>query len=267
MRELELIDWIKTQAPDAGDDCAVLDCAPWGTLLVTVDNVIDNVHGHWHEHGGHAFGRKAVARGLSDVAAMGGEPLWAVVAACLPEGVSEKDAKGVLKGAQATHCRIVGGDVSWGATPFVVATVLGRAHKKGPVLRSTAKPGDDIIVSGHLGRGNQMRFTPRTKEAQQLMDTCDVGAMIDVSDGLSTDMHHILKASGVGCRLDPEKIPCVSLDDALQNGEHYELLATLPAGQTLPENFTRIGTILDHTEGAWIGAEPLVARGWEHGNP
>lgn len=262
-RERELIEWIAERVPEAGDDCAVLACEPWGTLLVTTDSVIDGVHAHWREHGGRAFGYKAVARGLSDVAAMGGEPLWAVVAACLPQDVSEEDARGVLEGAQATGCAIVGGDISFGPTAYACATVLGRAHEKGPVLRSGARVGDVIVVSGTLGTGRHLDFEPRVAEARALVETCDVGAMIDISDGLSTDLHHILAASGVGCRLDPDAIPRAgSLRDALDGGEDYELLATVRPG-TLPEGFTVIGEVTGG--GAWIGDEPLVAGGWEHG--
>lgn len=263
-RERELIDWIKQRAPEAGDDCAVLSCEPWGTLLVTVDSVIDGVHARWDEHGGRAFGWKAVARGLSDVAAMAGEPLWAVVAACLPKDVSEEDARGVLVGAQDTGCKIVGGDIAFGPTAYVTATVLGRAHEtRGPVLRSEARVGDWIVVSGVLGRGRSLHFVPRVEEARTLVKWCDVGAMIDLSDGLSTDLHHILEASGVGCRLDPDSIPRAgSLDDALNRGEDYELCATVRPGE-LPDGWTRIGEITDG--GALLGDEPLVPRGWEHG--
>ena len=264
-RESELIDWIKTRAPDAGDDCAVLDCAPWGTLLVTVDSVIDSVHADWRADGARAFGYKAVARGLSDIAAMAGEPLWAVVAACLPESVSQEEGRDILRGAQQTGCRIVGGDIAFGPTPQVTATVLGRAREpRGPVLRSGARFGDQVVVSGILGTGRHLDFTPRVEEARRLVERCDVGAMIDISDGLSTDLHHLLEASQVGCDLDPDAIPRAGdLQTALNGGEDYELLATVRPGG-LPAGWTRIGTITK-TGGARIGGEPLIARGWEHG--
>ncbi|MHC4959042.1 MAG: thiamine-phosphate kinase, partial [Planctomycetota bacterium] len=134
---------------------------------------------------------------------------------------------------------------------------------KGPVLRSGARVGDVVVVSGTLGTGRHLDFTPRVAEARALVEQCDVGAMIDISDGLSTDMHHILDASGVGCRLDPDAIPRAgTLEQALDGGEDYELLATVRPG-ALPDGFTVIGEVI--AEGAWIGDEPLVARGWEHG--
>ena len=110
MRERELIEWIQNRAPATGDDCAVLPCEPWGELLVTVDAVIDGVHARWSEDGPRAFGYKAVARGLSDIAAMGGTPLWVVLAATLPPGTSNEDARAVVLGAEDAGCPLVGGD-------------------------------------------------------------------------------------------------------------------------------------------------------------
>ena len=272
IKELELISWIAERADAVGDDCAVLDCAPWGTLLVTTDSVIDGVHLRWEVEGPAAFGYKAVARGLSDVAAMGGEPKWAVVAACLPEGATEEQGHALFSGAQRAGCELVGGDTAFGPTPYVAATVLGIAHAKGPVLRSGARPGDWIVVTGALGdslaSGRHATFTPRVAEARALVDRCDVGAMIDLSDGLSTDLHHILRASGVGCVVDAGAIPChATLENALDDGEDYELLATVRPGE-LPRGFLRIGEIVE--EGALLrrpdgSTEPLIARGYEHG--
>lgn len=272
-REQELVRWIMERADATGDDCAVLDCEPWGTLLVTTDSVIDGVHARWHVDGPEAFGYKAIARGLSDVAAMAGEPKWAVLAACLPHDVTEEEAHALFKGAERAGCRLVGGDTAFGPTPYAVGTVLGMAHRKGPVLRSGARVGDWIVVTGPLGgslaSGRHKTFVPRVREARELHETCDLGAMIDISDGLSTDLHHILKASRVGCRLDAAAIPRndVSLENALNDGEDYELLATARPGK-LPPFATRIGVvterdaILVRPDGR---EEPLVARGYEHG--
>jgi thiamine-monophosphate kinase len=272
-RELEIVRWIMDRAEATGDDCAVLDCEPWGTLLVTTDSVIDGVHARWHVDGPGAFGYKAIARGLSDVAAMAGEPKWAVLAACLPHDVTEEEAHALFEGAERAGCKLVGGDTAFGPTPFAVGTVLGIAHRKGPVLRSGARVGDWIVVTGPLGgslaSGKHKTFVPRVREARELHETCDLGAMIDISDGLSTDLHHILDASRVGCRLDAAAIPRnnVPLENALNDGEDYEILATLRPG-TLPPFATRIGVVtqkdalLVHPDGR---EEPLVARGYEHG--
>ncbi len=273
VRELELVRWIRERVEATGDDCAVLDCDPWGTLLVTTDSVIDGVHARWHVDGPAAFGYKAIARGLSDVAAMAGEPKWALLAACLPQDVTEEEAHALFQGAEQAGCPLVGGDTAFGPTPYAVGTVLGIAHRKGPVLRSGARVGDWIVVTGPLGgsvaSGRHKTFVPRVREARELHETCDLGAMIDISDGLSTDLHHILEASGVGCRLDAAAIPRndVPLENALNDGEDYELLATARPGK-LPAFATRIGVvtgkgaILVHPDGR---EEPLVARGYEHG--
>jgi len=273
VRELDLVRWIMERAGEAGDDCAVLECPPWGTLLVTTDSVIDGVHARWTVDGPEVFGYKAIARGLSDIAAMAGEPKWAVLAACLPHDVSEEEAQALYRGAEKAGVKLVGGDTAFGPTPFAVGTVLGKAHPKGPVLRSGARPGDWIVVTGPLGgslrSGKHKTFVPRVKEARALRETCDLGAMIDLSDGLSTDLHHILRASGVGCRVEAALVPCagVPLENALNDGEDYELLATVRPAE-LPPFATRIGVITErdallvHPDGR---EEALVARGYEHG--
>jgi len=272
--ERELIAWIAKRAEGVGDDCATLECAPWGTLLVTTDSVIDSVHLEWATHGPAAFGFKAIARGMSDVAAMGGEPLGAVLAVGLPAGVTEEEARALFLGAERAGCRIVGGDTASAPVAYATATVLGRAHAKGPVLRSGARVGDWIVVTGPLGgslkSGRHVAFVPRVAEARGLMECCDLGAMIDVSDGLSTDLLHILDASRVGCLLEAERIPLnagASLEAALNDGEDYELLATLRPSD-LPAGVVRVGTITE--AGAFLvlsgGARrPLVAKGYAHG--
>ncbi len=270
VRERDLLRWVADRAP-IGDDCAVLECTPWGTLLVTTDNVIDGVHLRWDREGPEAFGYKAVARGMSDVAAMGGEPLWAVIAVCLPKGVTEEQAHGVYRGAEGAGCALVGGDTSFGPLAYVAATVFGRAHEKGPVLRSGARPSDGIFVTGPLGgsyeSGRHFRFTPRVSEAKRLMDRIDISAMIDTSDGLSTDLLHILEASDTGCRLETEAIPInegATLEGALTDGEDYELLLT---ARESTEGLVRIGTVTN-SEALLVFSdgreEVLRARGWEH---
>lgn len=262
------------RADATGDDCAVLDCAPWGTLLVTTDSVIDGVHARWHVDGPEAFGFKAIARGLSDVAAMAGEPKWAVLAVCLPFGVTEEEAHALYRGAERLGVKLVGGDTAFGPTPYAVGTVMGMAHRKGPVLRSGARVGDWIVVTGPLGgslaTGKHKAFVPRVAEARVLHEMCDLGAMIDLSDGLSTDLHHILRASRVGARIDAAAIPRTdgaTVENAMSDGEDYELLATVRPGP-LPPFAVRVGVVTErdavlvHHDGR---EEPLVARGYEHG--
>lgn len=273
LRERDLISWIRDRAPATGDDCAVLPCEPWGDLLVTVDSVIDDVHAHWHEDGPEAFGYKAVARGLSDIAAMGGTPLWAVVAATLPAGSTESAAQALFRGAESAGCELVGGDTTVGAVASVTATVMGRVGHGGAILRSGAQPGDRILVSGPLGgsyaSGHHLSFRARVDEARVLRDACEVRAMIDISDGLAVDLHHLLEASGVGANLFADRVPLRtgSLRAALGDGEDYELLACVAANSILPAPFVEIGEILE--SGAWLvhadgSKEPLATEGFEH---
>jgi thiamine-monophosphate kinase len=277
-RERDLVRFALERAPKAGDDCAALPFGSWGTLLVTVDSVIDGVHARWGVEGPAAMGYKAVARGLSDVAAMGGEPLWAVLAVCLPHGVSVEEARALYLGAERAGVELVGGDTAFGPTAYAVATVLGRAHAKGPVYRSGARPGDWLLVTGPLGgslaTGKHWNFRPRVAEARALMERFDVHAMIDVSDGLACDLHRILEASRVGARVEAARIPRngVPLERALYDGEDYELLlAARPdeAALRATPGLYRIGVVtgggavLVHADGR---EEPLPDRGYEHGD-
>jgi len=262
-----MIEWIRKRAPRTGDDCAVLPCEPWGQLLVTVDSVIDGVHARWREDGPRAFGYKVVARGLSHVAAMAGEPLWVVLAATLPPGTPAELAREVVLGAEDAGVELVGGDTATGPVASLSATVLGRAAA--PVLRSGARAGDVVVVSGPLGNahgsGWHLRFRPRVEEARALAAACDVGAMIDVSDGLSTDLFAIVEASGVGARLDSDRIPLrdgATLEGALGDGEDYEILATIRPGEKPPRPFVPIGEILE--SGVYLDEQPLVRAGYEH---
>ena len=273
LRERDLVAWIRDRAPATGDDCAVLPCEPWGDLLVTVDSVIDGVHAHWDEHGPGAFGYKSVARGLSDIAAMGGQPLWAVVAATLPTGTPEIAARDLFRGAERAGCELVGGDTSVGAVASVTATVLGRVEHGCAIRRTGARVGDRIVVSGPLGgsfaSGHHLTFRARVPEARTLRDHCSVHAMIDISDGLAIDLHHLLEASGVGARLIADAIPLRigSLQGALRDGEDYELLACIDAASPVPAPFVEIGRVTESGVRLVLddGTERrLESEGYEH---
>jgi thiamine-monophosphate kinase len=299
MRELDLIRWIRRRwkfDPRAvpvgpGDDCAVVRCGG-EKLLVTTDQVLDGVHFILARDGPAAAGRKAMARNLSDIAAMAGRPLAAVVCAALPKGLSAADCKAIYSGmrrlGERFGCPVVGGDIgAWDGALAIGVTVLGTPGPRGAVLRSGAKPGDAVCVTGSLGGAWQarrdLRFTPRIAEAQRLAAACDLHAMIDISDGLATDLGHLAEESGVGAEVVAADIPvhrgAKGIEAALRDGEDYELIFTLPAGQAarLPRlrlgarpgvKVTRIGTIvrgggltLVHPDGR---REKIKAKGWEH---
>ncbi len=295
MNERELIRWIRSQlhADPAvvpvgpGDDCAIV-AAGGQRLLVTTDQVLDGVHFILAEHGPAAAGRKAMARNLSDIAAMAAAPLAAVVTAALPRGMGEADCKALYTGmrqiAEQFHCPIVGGDISaWDQPLAVSVTLLGRPWDGiEPVLRGGARAGDVVCVTGPLGRAWRTRhhldFTPRVAEAKALAAAATLHAMIDISDGLAADLGHICDESHVAAILDAAAIPLregADLAAALGDGEDYELLFTLSAADAelllaVPPtgvSITRIGTIAAGS-GVKIrdaaGERSLEQGGWEH---
>ncbi|MCD4699761.1 MAG: thiamine-monophosphate kinase, partial [Phycisphaerae bacterium] len=166
MREFEFIEWIRRQgrfdpevvAVGPGDDCAVLNVGA-EKLLMTTDQVLDGVHFSLIKHGAHAAGRKAAARALSDIAAMGGEPVAMVATVATPKGFSRANAEAVYLGLRTCgdefDCPLVGGDVAvWGESPGplqISVTIMGRGGGIEPVLRSGARAGDVICVTGGLG--------------------------------------------------------------------------------------------------------------------
>lgn len=301
MREFEFIHWILSQTkldPTAvpvgpGDDCAIVMC---GTekLLITVDQLLEGVHFNLAEHSVKNVGRKAMARNLSDVASMAALPLGAVASVVMPKGFKREEAETLYLAmknmGEIFHCPIVGGDVStWPDKLAISITVFARPAGIRPILRSGAKPGDVICVTGSFGgawRGQRhLKFTPRINEARILASRHELHAMIDISDGLAADLAHICEASGVGAELVAADIPIHSdaknstttpLQAALSDGEDYELLFAIPpshAEQLLREQpltvpVTRIGTItmdkgllLVKPDGT---KEVLPAAGWEH---
>ncbi len=241
-------------------------------------------------------GRKSLAVNLSDIAAMGGVPTVAFVSVALPKDRGEPFAQaffdGLLSLADEFGVIIAGGDTNTWNGPLVAnLTVQGHPAGTKAVLRSGAKPGDAIFVTGELGgslAGHHLTFTPRVAEAKQLTQRVDLHAMIDISDGLAADLHHILDASGVGAVLESEHIPISAaaqsindgrspLEHALSDGEDFELLFTVsPAdAATLQQSWpglTRLTRIGEITTGSGCvirdqsgGQHPLSALGWRHG--
>src|SRR5262249_45919156 len=160
-------------------------------------------------------GRKAMAVNLSDIAAMAGRPVGAVVSVGLPRqggrGLAEELFYGLREMADAFKTAIVGGGTnSWGGALVIPVTIPGQSTGRGPVTRSGARPGDWLLVTGPLGgsiRGKHLTFTPRVREALQLHAAADLHAMIDISDGLAADVNHICEESHCGAVLDAEALP------------------------------------------------------------
>ncbi len=264
--EFELIDWIrKTQRNSPmlkvgiGDDLAAMRWPAGDLLLVGVDQVIDGVHFDSSIHSLNQIGRKAVNRNLSDCAAMGCLPVAAVVAVALPREFSLDRAKDLCEGLRQAgdefQCPIIGGDTAtWGGKLVLSVTILGRSAGIKPVTRDGAHPGDGIFVTGPLGGsilGRHLTFEPRVKLGREIARVAT--AMIDISDGLSRDLTHICRGSGVGAIVESDLVPIhpdavelsgrdgvPALDHALNDGEDYELLFT--SARDVPQGI-RIGQI------------------------
>lgn len=265
-----------------GDDCAVLPLDAHYDLVLTSDPLIQGVHfapGTDPE----AIGWKAAARVLSDFAAMGADPQYLLINLVAPPEQDfqtlEKIYAGVTKVRKLFDVDLVGGDLSQGPTLELHVFGVGRVAKGKALLRSGAHPGDVIYVTGPLGvsfeSGKHLNFMPRIKEGKWLRQSGFVRSMMDISDGLATDLRHILEASKVGAALDSGLIPKVgTLEQALFDGEDFELLFTVRAVdanefdfqclENLDQQFFRIGKITAQPEVLTLDGTVLERKAFEH---
>src|SRR5688572_8065648 len=220
--EFDFIEWLKSQQKPsarvpvpAGDDLAVLMWTADDLLLIGVDQVLDGVHFDSSVHAPRQIGAKVMNRNLSDCAAMACLPAAAVVAAALPRAAGIDYAKelylGMKGAAEKFECDIVGGDTgTWDGKLALSVTILGRSAGITPVTRAGAKPGDGVYVTGPLGGsilGRHMSFEPKVELARRLAHGLGACAMIDISDGLSRDLGHVCRASGVGAVVEAARVP------------------------------------------------------------
>jgi len=298
--EHDLIRWIRRRigtrrgriVVDSGDDAAVVKVGR-GNLLFKTDSVIDGVHFDRRTARPEAVGHKAIARCLSDIAAMGCRPTFAVVAIMIPKNAREVYIKRVLAGLDRTAKRygtpVVGGDVkSHDGKLAISVALLGETGDLAPVRRSGARIGDAIAVTGTLGGsilGRHLKFQPRIREGLELNRRFELHAMIDISDGLTTDLGHLCDESRVGALIFEDRLPISAdarklarrdrrsaLDHALNDGEDYELLFTLPAIQATKLEKSRLGKVIGQVtgiSGIYLQSgkgEPreVPRRGWEH---
>lgn len=221
----------------SGDDCAVLKYSVDKYQLFSCDMLIEGEDFYSNEKP-YLIGRKALAVSLSDIAACAGIPRHCVVSLGLPKNTSLKFTEQLFKGmhdlAKKYKVNIVGGDLSRVGKIIIDVSILGLVEKKKLVLRTGAKPGDIIFVTGYLGgsiKGKHLKFIPRLREARFLVNNFKVNSMIDISDGLAQDLGHILEESSVGAALYEDLIPISKdadgLKDALYSGEDFELVFTL----------------------------------------
>jgi thiamine-monophosphate kinase len=264
MNEFELIARLKpglatnpSVVAGAGDDCAVLDLGlPDRFVLFKTDAVVEGIHFR-SDAPPERIGHKALARCLSDIAAMGGEPNSAVVTLALPTEFDPRRVDRIYEGLNATARRhgvaVVGGETSTNPGRMLISiALLGTVEKGRCILRAGARAGDALFVTGELGgslSGKHLDFEPRLAEARWLTEHFSIHAMIDLSDGLAGDLRHVLQASQVGAELLATAIPVSRaarvaaragssakppLMAALSDGEDFELLLSLPARQAVP---------------------------------
>ena len=292
-----------------GDDCAVLSTAPGTETLVTTDFSLEGVHFRRQWHPADSVGHRCLTRGLSDIAAMGGEPCAAFLSLALPADLPQRWADqffdGLLNTAKSAGVTLAGGDLSESPAGVLAdITVVGTVAEGRAILRSTAQPGDRIFVSGELGAPyallEQMYAAPERRFrassypahfypvaqlalARFLADKRIPSAMIDISDGLSTDLARLCRASGAGALLQENAIPIASLNrhevelrHALHGGDEYQLLFTVPPGRRIPNEFKGLSLSLIGyiTEGNEISIEhdngyitELEPHGWQHFAP
>ncbi len=294
-----------------GDDCAILRPPAGDEVLVTTDFTLEERHFRRDWHAPESVGHRCLARGLSDLASMGATPMAAFLSLALPAGLSPNWVKRFIEGlgtlAKRSRVTLAGGDTSQSPAALIFADIvlLGTAPAGKSLRRSGARVGDRLYVTGALGGASaelqkmqagrshrartgtwaehpQMFPEPRLAVGKKLREKGIATACIDVSDGLSTDLAHICKASGVGARVEETALPAhplaaklgvqAALKAMLHGGEDYELLFTASPETRVARTIggvaiTEIGRIVagptllvkpDGTE------QPLVPGGWEH---
>jgi len=291
-----------------GDDCAVLRSQPGWDLLVTTDFTLEGIHFQRAWHPAEAVGHRCLTRGLSDIAAMGGHPVAAFLSLALPRDLPQTWVRGFMRGLSRLAGRhgvtLAGGDTAESPDGILAdIIVLGSVPINKALLRSGAHAGDRICVSGELGGSAaaiaKLKSTPsgklkaadysrhfypepRVEVGRKLCEQQLASSMIDLSDGLSTDLAHICEESGTGAEIEAARIPRarvgrpsreVDLDLAFHGGEDYELLFTAPAGKRIPSHIdgvaiTCIGSITQSRKMVFRDGNgtphELTPKGWEH---
>lgn len=285
----------KMQAPllvGIGDDTAVYKPSATHLGLFATDMLCEGIH-FLPDEDPKLVGRKALAVNISDIAAMGAKPTLAVLAIAFPNTRGTQYGLDLVAGAQSLAdeygISLCGGDTNRSRNDVsVCVSILGESRGKGAILRSGAKVGDAILVSGKLGGSFDSRkhllFKPRVQEALYLNEHYTLHSMADISDGLARDLGHIVSESNCGAVLNPNAIPVSDnlthltreeqLQHALGDGEDFELVFTLPSKQAdellAKQKFTdcvfsRIGSIIEKKGLYWNSLDtPITTQGYTH---
>jgi thiamine-monophosphate kinase len=289
-----------------GDDCAVLQIPAHHEALVTTDFSLEGIHFRREWHSPEVIGHRCLTRGLSDIAAMGGRPIAAFLSLALPRNLPQSWVNGFLKGllelASAHQVSLAGGDTAESPGGILAdIIVVGAAPNGTAIRRSGARAGDRIYVTGSVGgaaaalellfAGRKLRASeypqhfhpaPRLAVGRFLRQRRLASAMIDISDGLSTDLSHICEESGAGAEVFANAIPRsvigrpshdVDLKFALHGGDDYELLFTAPRNARIPAQvagvpISEIGRITRSKRIILVSAKGVRTRlkpqGWQH---
>ena len=260
-----------------GDDCAVVARNDeWDTLLKT-DVVVENMH-FTPDTAPERIGRKALARAVSDIAAMGGIPEHALITVLCHPSRPVEQLEGIYRGMNALadqfDISIAGGETS--SLPYdglvINVALTGRVEHGQAILRSGGQPGDLLFVTGVLGGSFptewHLDFAPRVELARELLKAgIRPSAMMDLSDGLGTDLPRLAAASKCGFELWEEKLPCrpgFSVSDAVSHGEDYELLIALPPDEVHKLTSSAFASTLHNIGRLTPGQTTEIRTGWQH---
>ena len=266
MTEDAIVKKLRRRAPLIGDDCAVIATPRRVDLLFTTDFSIEGVH-FTRKSTAEQIGYRAVARSLSDIAAMGGTPLYCLISIALASWTDQRWINGLYRGIhkmlRQAKTSLAGGDISHASQFVCDVMVCGFVAKGKALLRSGARSGDILYVSGPLGGWRHKRVVePQLDAGRKLIGKAT--ACMDISDGLALDLHRLCKASGVAAKL--ESIPLLkgaTIEQALHDGEDYELLYTAPPG--VCTEGLRIGTIVKGKPGViTFQGKKVSTRGYDH---
>ena len=278
MNELKIIDQLRRAAGQGirrrrglilgiGDDCAIFRPGVNEDVLFKSDQLVEDVHFR-RDLRPSVIGQRALARALSDIAAMGGEPRLCLVSLTIPQELGEPWIRGFYRGllsmARRTGTALAGGDLGHSDKIYCDVSVCGVVPREKALRRDGAKAGDIIYVSGRLGKPWDRAVQPRLAFGKQLLGRAS--ACMDISDGLSLDLYRLCVASKVAAQI--EHVPVyrgATQERALHGGEDYELLFTMPAGRKPPHGAIAVGRIVPGRTGRiMFEGKPLPPRGYVH---